>query len=170
MEAKSIGAENTFARDIADADALRAELDLLSERVAARARADGMVGHTVNLEGALRRLHHRDARDDAAGGDVRLRGDSRRRARAAGEAPRSEGRALRLLGVSLSNLAHADEISRDLFDTAARTRVSRNRTLDAVMDKLRERLESRRGSARNETGPAFARGPRVQVIQNRRWF
>src|SRR5262249_8419095 len=49
-EAKSIGAENTFPRDIADSQALRAELDQLSERVAERARDDGMVGYTINLK------------------------------------------------------------------------------------------------------------------------
>jgi hypothetical protein len=47
------------------------------------------------------------------------------------------GRALRLLGVSLSNLAHADEFAHDLFDAP---RASRNRTLDSVMDALRERF------------------------------
>jgi DNA polymerase-4 len=46
-------------------------------------------------------------------------------------------RALRLLGVSLSNLFHAGEAATDLFDTP---RATRNRTLDGVMDGLRRRF------------------------------
>jgi DNA polymerase-4 len=50
------------------------------------------------------------------------------------------GRALRLLGVSLSNLSRADEVTGDLFDTG---RSTRNRTLDGVMDALRRRFGDR---------------------------
>jgi hypothetical protein len=59
------------------------------------------------------------------------------------------GRALRLLGVSLSNLSHADEVSGDLFDTP---RATRNRTLDGVMGALRHRFGAgavRRGTKRD---------------------
>jgi len=139
-EAKSIGAENTFARDIADAALLRTELDALSERVARRARADDMVGWTVNLKAryadfstVTRAMTLPEATDDS----VAIRDAAR-------ELLESRlnrgGRALRLLGVSLSNLAHRDEVTRDLFDTP---RVTRNRTLDSVMDALRSRFGSR---------------------------
>ena len=47
---KSIGAEETFARDVDDPDVVRRELLRLSERVAARMRAQSMVGRTVVLK------------------------------------------------------------------------------------------------------------------------
>jgi DNA polymerase IV len=151
MEAKSIGAENTFARDIADADALRAELDLLSERVAQRARADGMAGCTVNLKARyadFTTVTRAKTLTEATSDSIAIRDAARELLE---KRLGREGRALRLLGVSLSNLAHTGEISRDLFDSAARTRTSRNRTLDSVMDALRERFGAgvvRRGTKR----------------------
>jgi DNA polymerase-4 len=139
-EAKSIGAENTFPRDIADADALCAELDLLSERVAERARADGVVGHTVNLKARyadFTTVTRAITLPGPTSESVVIRGAARLLLE---ERLEREGRALRLLGVSLSNLAHADELSGDLFATP---RASRNRTLDGVMDALRTRFGAR---------------------------
>ena len=152
-DAKSIGAENTFARDIADAQALRAELDLLSERVARRARADGMAGFTVNLKARYAdfttvtraKTLSRATSDSVAIRDAARELLEKRLGR--------EGRALRLLGVSLSNLTHAEETSRDLFDSNARTNSSRNRTLDAVMDALRERFGASAVSRGTKRGP-----------------
>jgi DNA polymerase-4 len=147
-EAKSIGAENTFPRDIADAEALRAELDLLSERVAERARADGVVGHTVNLKARyadFTTVTRAVTLPGPTSESVVIRGAARLLLE---ERLDREGRALRLLGVSLSNLTHADELSGDLFATP---RTSRNRTLDGVMDALRARFGARavrRGSRR----------------------
>ncbi len=131
--------------------ALRAELDLLSERVAQRARADGVAGFTVNLKARyadFTTVTRAQTLVDATSDSIAIRDAARdllekRLGR--------EGRALRLLGVSLSNLAHGDEVSRDLFDSAARTNTSRNRTLDSVMDALRERFGAaavRRGTKR----------------------
>ncbi|HET6347847.1 MAG TPA: DNA polymerase IV [Candidatus Krumholzibacteria bacterium] len=136
-EAKSIGAENTFARDIADAAELRAELDMLSERVAVRARAEGMVGHTVNLKARYADFSTVTRAMTLAGPtneSVIIRDTARELLERRLD---RQGRALRLLGVSLSNLSHAEEISGDLFDTP---RATRNRTLDTVMDSLRERF------------------------------
>jgi DNA polymerase-4 len=47
---KSVGAEETFARDIDDPEIVLRELLRLSERVAARLRATGMVGRTVTIK------------------------------------------------------------------------------------------------------------------------
>ncbi len=47
---KSIGAEETFARDVDDPEVVRRELLRLSERVAARLRAQALVGRTVQLK------------------------------------------------------------------------------------------------------------------------
>ncbi|HEX6791438.1 MAG TPA: DNA polymerase IV [Candidatus Krumholzibacteria bacterium] len=149
-EAKSIGAENTFPRDIADSEQLRAELDLLSERVAERARADGVVGHTVNLKAryadfttVTRAMTLPEPTDES----VVIRGAARLLLE---ERLGREGRALRLLGVSISNLSHADEITGSLFDSP---RATRNRTLDGIMDALRHRFGDgalRRGTRRDD--------------------
>jgi DNA polymerase IV len=47
---KSIGAEETFARDVDDPAVVRRELLRLAERTAARLRAAGMVGRTVSIK------------------------------------------------------------------------------------------------------------------------
>jgi len=144
-DARSIGAENTFAHDIADADALRRELDTLAERVATRARADGMPGHTVNLKARyadFTTVTRAATLPGATFDSVVIRDTARDLLE---QRLGRRGRALRLLGVSLSNLVHEEELTRDLFsDTPAAKReaTSRNRALDAVMDKLKERFGS----------------------------
>jgi DNA polymerase-4 len=47
---KSIGAEETFATDIDDPEVIGRELLRLSERVAARLRAAGLVGRTITIK------------------------------------------------------------------------------------------------------------------------
>src|SRR3954468_13481287 len=47
---KSIGAEETFARDVDDPDVVRRELLRLSERTAGRLREAGLVGRTITLK------------------------------------------------------------------------------------------------------------------------
>ncbi len=48
--ARSISSERTFARDVHDADALRAALLAMSDEVAARLREDGLYARTVQLK------------------------------------------------------------------------------------------------------------------------
>jgi DNA polymerase-4 len=142
-EAKSIGAENTFARDIADADALRVELDVLSERVAVRARAEGMAGHTVNLKARyadFTTVTRAMTLPEPTFDSVVIRDAARELLE---HRLGRRGRALRLLGVSLSNLVHAGEVTPDLFETVRPSRTTRNRALDGVMDALRERFGSK---------------------------
>ena len=47
---KSIGAEETFARDVDDPEVVRRELLRLAERTAARLRAGGIAGRTVSIK------------------------------------------------------------------------------------------------------------------------
>ena len=47
---KSIGAEETFARDVDDPDVVRRELLRLAERTAARLRTAGLAGRTVSVK------------------------------------------------------------------------------------------------------------------------
>ena len=144
-DARSIGAENTFARDIAAADRLRAELDLLSERVATRARAEGTPGHTVHLKARyadFTTVTRAMTLPEPTFDSIVIRDAARELLE---QRLDRRGRPLRLLGVSLSNLVHADEMTRDLFSEttqAKREASSRNRTLDAVMDRLKERFGS----------------------------
>ena len=49
-EAKSIGQEETFPRDVADLEQLRREVQRLSERVGGRLREKGLAGRTVTLK------------------------------------------------------------------------------------------------------------------------
>ena len=138
-EAKSIGAENTFARDITDADALRAELDILSERVATRTRADGLMGHTVNLKARYANfttITRAMTLPEPTSESIVIRDAARELLE---QRLDRNGRALRLLGVSLSNLVRAEEVTRDLFDTPSETR---NKKLDGVIDSLREKFGS----------------------------
>jgi DNA polymerase-4 len=135
-EARSISAENTFARDIADADELRAHLDRLSERVGRRVRKSGYEAYTVHLkaryadfttvtramtlaEPTAQTPAIRDAARELL--EVRL---GRR------------GRALRLLGVGVSNLVHAGTAQPLLIED---DRSRKNRELDGVMDSLQEK-------------------------------
>ncbi len=153
VEAKSIGAENTFARDIADATSLRAELDALSERVARRARADGVAGFTVNLKARyadFTTVTRARTLASATSDSVVIRDAARELLETRLD---RDGRALRLLGVSLSNLAGTDATTLDLFDAGTRTHSSRNRTLDSVMDALRERFGTRAVSRGMKRGP-----------------
>jgi DNA polymerase-4 len=47
---KSIGAEETFSRDVDDPDVVRRELLRLAERTAARLRTAGLAGRTVSVK------------------------------------------------------------------------------------------------------------------------
>jgi DNA polymerase IV len=150
-EAKSIGAENTFARDLSGAGELRAELDLLSERVAVRARDEGVVGHTVNLKARyadFTTVTRAMTLPVPTNESVTIRDAARELLE---QRLDRQGRALRLLGVSVSNLSHAEEVSGNLFDTPRETR---NKTLDGVIDSLRERFGS------SVIGRGMKRGPR----------
>ncbi|WP_203983473.1 DNA polymerase IV [Sphaerisporangium rufum] len=110
---KSIGAEETFARDVDDPEVIGRELLRLSERVAARLRAGGHVGRTVSVK--LRRADFttitrsrtlREATDVAK----EIHATARELYRAAG----LERVRLRLVGVRVENLRPAGTATRQL--------------------------------------------------------
>ncbi|WP_433381917.1 DNA polymerase IV [Streptosporangium sp. CA-115845] len=110
---KSIGAEETFATDVADPVEIRRELLRLSERVAARLRQGGSVGRTVSVK--LRRAdfttlsRSRSLREPT---DVaKILYDV---ACALYTASGLENVQLRLVGVRVENLSPADGASRQL--------------------------------------------------------
>ena len=111
-DAKSVSAEDTFERDVVEPAALRALLDTLSSRVAARLRADGLSGRTVTVKV---RSHDfstvsRSATLRGPTDDVRV--VSRVARRLLDEVDTTAG--VRLLGVGVSGLT--DWTQDDLFD------------------------------------------------------
>jgi len=138
-EAKSIGAETTFARDIADEQALREELGELVERVARRLRAAGLRARSVHLKARYADFttvtravtlpaptaRTTDLREAAR--DLLARRLGRR------------GRPLRLVGVTVAGFEPVAATAAELFPDAA---VERTETVDHVLDELQDRFGS----------------------------
>jgi DNA polymerase-4 len=111
---KSIGAEETFARDVDDPEVVRRELLRLSDRVAGRMRAQGVVGRTVVLK-----LRFADFTTITRSRTLREHSDVARTLYAtAGELFAALGldRArIRLVGVRVEGLADAEAAHRQLL-------------------------------------------------------
>jgi len=135
IDPKSMGHEVTLPEDCRDPEFLEGTLLRLSDQVARRLRGDGFRGRTVTVK--LR--------------DFRFRTVTRQRALATAvddyaglfEVARAlwrenwKGEPLRLLGVSVSALEHADEEQLELFPTNERSKALQD-ALDQVRDKLGE--------------------------------
>jgi DNA polymerase-4 len=111
-DTKSVSAEDTFERDVAEPARLRALLDTLATRVAGRLRADGLSGRTITVKV---RSHDfttasRSATLPAPTDDLRVVGRVARRL--LDEVDTAAG--VRLLGVGVSGLS--DWTQDDLFD------------------------------------------------------
>jgi DNA polymerase IV len=134
QERKSISAETTFDRDLADVVDLEQRLRPLCERVARRARNDHVLGNTVTLKlrDADFRIHTRRATLPRATQTARTLFSIGRQL-LKGEAP---GRAYRLIGIGLSNLVDSDRAETDLFSSDE----TRARSEEAVVDKIRARF------------------------------
>lgn len=136
-EAKSIGAERTFAADLTARTALEAELLAIAEEVGARVRAAGVRGRTVQLKVRyhdFRTLTRRRTLD--APSDITREIFEAARALLRERVPLARAR-IRLLGIQLSQLATAGEGQGLLFGEEER---GRERRLDHAVDALRERL------------------------------
>ncbi len=135
VDPKSMGHEVTLPEDCRDPEFLEGTLLRLSDQVARRLRGDGFRGRTVTVK--LR--------------DFRFRTVTRQRALAAAlddhlgvfEVARAlwrenwQGEPLRLLGVSVSALEHAQEEQLELFARDERAKALQD-ALDQVRDKLGE--------------------------------
>jgi len=135
--AKSIGAETTFEKDIADNNALRGILDGLATRVARRLRSEGYRAHTIQLKARYAdfttvtraaTLPHSTASTRYIIETVRDLLENRLE---------REGRSLRLLGVSSSNLVRPLEGEPELFPDREREREEK---VDHVVDTLQTRF------------------------------
>lgn len=128
---KSVSAETTFDTDIADGEGLRRRLWALCEKVAARAKTQGIVGTTLHLKlktAAFRtRTLSRRLGDPTQLADILYRHGSDLLTGAL------DGTAYRLIGIGLTGLEPAPGADpQDLIDTHANARARAERAIDKV--------------------------------------
>jgi DNA polymerase IV len=131
-EAKSISAETTFDRDIADFRPLELRLWRLAEKVSARLKANALAGSTVTLKLKTADFRIR-TRAQSLSHPTQLAG----RIFAAGRdllARETDGTMFRLIGIGLSALCDAD--GADFADLIDR----RSAEAEQAIDRLRERF------------------------------
>jgi len=132
---KSIGAEITFAKDIADADELRRVLDGLVERVARELREEEMRARTVNIKARypdFTTVTRAQTLSGATASTRKIRDTARDLLEIRLE---RGGRPLRLLGVSVSNLEREGQKYEqgELFSERADARREKlERTIDGI--------------------------------------
>jgi DNA polymerase-4 len=139
-EPKSIGAETTFAVDIADSGRLRRELEDLVDRVATELRESGYCARTIHLKARypdFTTVTRAETLPTATASTQTIRHAAfdmleKRLGRA--------GRPLRLIGVSVSNLSRAGEGQLQLFPDEVE---ARDETLDRLTDAVRKRFGSK---------------------------
>jgi DNA polymerase-4 len=153
-EAKSIGHEVTFARDLADEGELVAILDELTAKVGRRLRRQGLLARTVTLKARYPDFTTptRSETLPRATDSSRVIRDTARALLAAKLGRR--GRPLRLIGVSVSNLIEPGQGQGELFP---RRESEREQTVDRVLDALKERYGReavRRGTAAPRRKPS----------------
>ena len=129
---KSVSAETTFEHDLSGITELEDRLWLLCVRVADRAKADGVAGRVVTLK--LKTSDHR----------IRTRRRSLEAPTQLADILFREGSQLlkpeigarfRLIGIGISDLAHATGDAADLFDQSASKRAAAERAGDAARAK-----------------------------------
>lgn len=126
---KSLSAETTFPRDLADPRELEATLLRLSERVGQRLRAEGLAGTTITLKvrfGDFRTLTRQETRREPTAEDMEIY----RTARELLAPFLGRGKQFRLLGVGLSGFVAPTQPT--LFAPE-----SPERPVDVAVDKIR---------------------------------
>lgn len=134
---RSVSRETTMSRDERDPARLERLLALLTARVAAQLRDEGLLARTVTLKLRHDDFHtvtRRRTLDTATSLDAELYGAARELFRLAFDDVRHRDRGVRLIGISATNLLTAS--SPDLFEPAERARL--RRLTDAV-DKVRDK-------------------------------
>jgi DNA polymerase-4 len=135
---RSVSRETTLARDATDPTRLEGLLGLLTARVAAQLRDEGLVARTVTLKlrhgdfTTVTRSHTLDAPTDL---DRDLAGAATALFRTAFAEVRRRGQGVRLIGVAATNLQAG--AAPDLFEPAERTRA---RELTRAVDRVREKF------------------------------
>jgi DNA polymerase-4 len=161
--AKSIGEESTFDVNVLDRDVVSAALTAHADEVARRLRRSGYVGHTITLKIKLGQSRtRRAARVPGEQGDepvyplltraktLRVPTDDGRLIREVALKlwdTAQVGEAVRLLGISVSQLSPSQQTQLDLFTPSARPK----RQLGVALDAIRERF------GKDAIGPAVGR-------------
>jgi DNA polymerase-4 len=135
---RSVSRETTLSRDARDPARLETLLALLTARVAAQLREEGLVARTVTLKlrhddfKTVTRRHTLETPTDL---DAELYAPARMMFREAFAEVRGRDRGVRLIGIGATGLGKAAEP--DLFEPADR---ARRRRLTAAVDHVRERF------------------------------
>ncbi len=109
----SISTEETFERDLTDRGTLHAEVRRMADDVAEHLRRDGLSAQDGDDEAAVQRLLDPLPLDDAADADRRAGADRRARMPSARPGLRDRPGALRLVGVGVSGLTSARQLTFD---------------------------------------------------------
>lgn len=136
-EAKSVGAETTFPKDISNTNALRAHLDRLAERVGRNLRQDRLLAHTVHLKARYADFTTVTRAVTLPSPTCSTRDIQKAARNLLLERLGRKGRPLRLIGVSVSNLVSKDEKPGELFQDPAKEQAE---TVDRVLDALQKKF------------------------------
>jgi DNA polymerase-4 len=138
-EAKSIGHEETFSRDILEREAARKEILSLAEKVARRMRREGVSGRTITLKVKYKDFVQitRSATLAAVTSDGHTLFST-----ACGLMEKTDvGRKpVRLLGVSVSQLSHSSISAEQLSLFREGERFSKRKNLNSALDSVSERF------------------------------
>ena len=154
---RSVSRETTMSRDERDPARLERLLALLTARVAAQLRDEGLLARTVTLKLRHDDFHtvtRRRTLDTPTSLDAELYGAARDLFRLAFDDVRHRDRGVRLIGIAATNLLTAS--SPDLFEPAERARL--RRLTDAV-DKVRDKYGFDAVTSANITGMKRRRPP-----------
>lgn len=161
-ERKSYGEENTFARDVSDSERVRDVILTHADAVARRLRADGRLGRTVVLKLKLAQrigpgkypVLTRNLTLPFPTNDGRTIAEA---ALALWDGV-SSGKVIRLVGVSVSNLAEPGAPGQlDLFESArVKRRDALNRALDQIAARYGEETLRRGGAEVERAAPTLA--------------
>lgn len=132
---KSISAETTFDRDLADPAALKAELWPLCETVSGRLKRHGFAAHTVTLK--LKTAEFRQLTRSRRLDSPTQLAETLYRVGEAMLAAEADGRKFRLIGIGGSELEDPGKADQpDLLDPGAGRRAKVEQAIDAVRAKL----------------------------------
>jgi DNA polymerase-4 len=158
-ETKSIGQEETFPRDVADREALRREILRMAERVGSRLREHGLAGRTVTIK--VRFPDFRTiTRSSTAAEPFSGSAEMARLALALLDKVDTTG-GIRLLGVTMSNLANETARQESLFGDDGAPAGAAPRIQSAV-DAVRARFGT------DAVGPAALLSPGDRLRVRRR--
>jgi DNA polymerase-4 len=149
-EAKSIGAETTFPKDISETDTLCAHIDRLVERISKSLRKDRFLAHTIQLKARYADFTTVTRAVTLASPTCSTKEIQQAARELLLERLGRKGRPLRLIGVSLSNLVPREEEPGELFEDHTKEQAEK---VDRILDALQKKFGSkviRRGPGKPE--------------------